>query len=1175
MDAMSPTSTLKSESSVNASLHDVFVPEIIPEDFLSPQDREEETLTTEAAEEADHQSRYASDEEPDLFKQSNVVVALPSSTLTQPASHFEGFVFPAPEASESHAVATLLGSLGPHDRDEEHIEFDLNYFSIYIDSGHYADELRPLQHLLSRAVNCMYFDGILQHGDTKFYLRKIPFCKLPVGNYGKSNHTVGDQIWILSKLNETSRREIYYKLGSPAPEYRRFHLPFLWIADLGKHVIDYCEHRRSQRRHAALEDFKSRFSTWMKCTHRSSTAFAKWHAANRTLDFRGAIMANIDYILEQANGLDREIISWHHLWRELKFDYYRPNLRDIFSGPSNMENTPNARGKSAVPKTIVTPYVYELFSHMAFGELLEQKEACMSVEARQIEYIGQAKSMFTQPTSSCSSVRSSRDRTVFIESIQPGDIISTLPDDDTTGTKWKRLSSRHSQGGDSWFGLVQKVHTLSHGERSFDVLWFYQPIDTPCSVMKYPWKNELFLSDNCTCHSGMKKVQGHQVLSTHEVEWFGNPATSAEFFVRQTYVASDCQWVSLSKKHFICGDKDAFSQELLSNQYRIGDTVLVKTESIYLEVFVIEAFLNKDAQYVRMRRLWRRRDVDKAARSVPPNELVYSHHLVEVATKEIDRRCIVRVFRVDEEVPPPYNRNGTGDAYFITHQGVEVEGLIEYRPLESTHLLFRQGFDPINSKTPKLQGLDLFCGGGNFGRGLEEGDGIEMRWCNDLWEGAIHTYMANTDSSRCTPFLGSVDDLLAHALKDDNRVPAPGDVQFISAGSPCPGFSLLTADKTTNHQRKNQSLVASFASFVEFYRPLYGVLENVPTMVNSRSFRDSCVFSQLVCALVGLGYQIQVLFLDAWSFGSAQKRSRIFLAFTAPGLRVLKAPKASHSHPKNTPLTKLGEMSCGRPFDSRKIGLTPFKFVSIKEAVGDLPDIQDGKADYCVGYPDHRLSMGYTQTLRKQIQSIPTHPYEMNFIKSWRGAPGLPPVLTASERGLFPAEGKGRAGLCSRGWGRVNPNRLISTIPTKCQPTDARIGQVNHWEQNRPMTILEARRAQGFLDDEVIVGTRADQYKIIGNSVSRHVALVLGLAIREAWQGTLLDEDVSVNVQHRIITTSDGESSNSPKGFSTMCTPCSSRTLSPATSESEELSDAEVNRKRTRSVYGELVSKKR
>ncbi|KAI1361137.1 S-adenosyl-L-methionine-dependent methyltransferase [Xylaria arbuscula] len=1075
----------------------------------------------------------------------NVVVSLPSSTLTQPASHFDGFTPPAPEASEGHAVVSLLQSLG-NAGDDDFIEFDLTSFSIYIDTGNYPNELRPLQHLKSRSLPGMYFDGLLQHGDKKFYLRKVPFSKLPVGNYGETNHTVGDQIWILSKLNEKLGREIYYKLHLPALEYRRFHMPFLWVADLAKHVIDYCEHCRDENHHVVLSDFKSRFSTWLTRTHGTSTTFARWHARNRSTDFRVAVVASIDYIFEEAKGIDPEIASWHHVWREAKtLDYYEPSFNPCAAGE--------------ISKTIVTPYVHDLFSHMVFGELLEPKQACASTEVKKIESVRQSQPLpLTQPDRPRGAVHSDENST-FIEHIQPGDVISTLPDSDaTTDTEWKRGSSRHCNTDYHWYGLVQKVHVRPYGKRSFDVLWLYQPIDTPCSVMKYPWANELFLSDNCTCHHPISKVQGHEVISTHEVEWFGSPSTSAEFFVRQTYIASDCRWASLRKEHFICGDERVFSQEL-NPSFRVGDTVLVKMKNLQLGTFVIEGFL-QDTRYARMRRLWRRRDVDNTASLAPPNELVYSEQFAEIDIKRIDRRCIVRTFQVDEDIPPPYNRNGTGDAFFITHQQVEIEGVTRYRPLLNTHReLFRQGF--YHNKMPKLRGLDLFCGGGNFGRGIEDGDGVEMRWCNDLWEGAIHSYMANADHERCTPFLGSIDDLLAHALNGDPKVPAPGDVEFISAGSP---VSL-----------SNQSLVASFASFVELYRPLYGVLENVPAMVNTSSLRDSCVFSQLVCALVGLGYQVQVYFLDAWSFGSAQSRSRVFLAFTAPGLRTPKAPEPSHSHPENTLLLKLGEMSCGRPFDSRKIVPTAFKFVSLKEAVGDLPNVQDGKADFCVGYPDHRLSIGYTPKIRKQLALIPTHPYGMNFYKAWAAG-----VLTPTERLLFPEDGKERARPTSKGWGRLDPNGLVGTIPTTCLPTDARVGRINHWEQNRPLTILEARRAQGFLDHEVIVGTRADQYRVIGNSVSRHVALVLGLAIREAWVGTLLDEDLNANIEPQVIPNLDVTVTESLEETLTMetlttSTPCSLGAFTPATSEPAEGFDDEIHRKRSQTTYVDLTIKKR
>jgi hypothetical protein len=46
---------------------------------------------------------------------------------------------------------------------------------------------------------------------------------------------------------------------------------------------------------------------------------------------------------------------------------------------------------------------------------------------------------------------------------------------------------------------------------------------------------------------------------------------------------------------------------------------------------------------------------------------------------------------------------------------------------------------------------------------------------------------------------------------------------------------------------------------------------------------------------------------------------------------------------------------------------------------------------------------------------------------------------------------------------------------------------------------MEARRAQGILDHELIFGLPSQQWKIIGNSVARSVSLALGLSLRQAW----------------------------------------------------------------------------
>jgi DNA (cytosine-5)-methyltransferase 1 len=54
---------------------------------------------------------------------------------------------------------------------------------------------------------------------------------------------------------------------------------------------------------------------------------------------------------------------------------------------------------------------------------------------------------------------------------------------------------------------------------------------------------------------------------------------------------------------------------------------------------------------------------------------------------------------------------------------------------------------------------------------------------------------------------------------------------------------------------------------------------------------------------------------------------------------------------------------------------------------------------------------------------------------------------------------------------------------------------------------MEARRAQSFPDEEVLVGNPREKWKVVGNSVSRAVSLALGLSLREAWLKNSPDDE--------------------------------------------------------------------
>lgn len=252
-----------------------------------------------------------------------------------------------------------------------------------------------------------------------------------------------------------------------------------------------------------------------------------------------------------------------------------------------------------------------------------------------------------------------------------------------------------------------------------------------------------------------------------------------------------------------------------------------------------------------------------------------------------------------------------------------------------------------------------------------------MLWANDFPDKAIHAYMTNADPSRVTPFLGFIDVLQERAIKGrfGTGVPEIGLVGFISGGSPCPGFSRLTNDKTTPQQRKNQSLVAAFASTVDLYRPRYGILENVLGIVQSQASKREDVFCQLICALVDMGYQVQMLFLDAWPYGSCQSRSRVFLVFAAPGEKVPEAPPPSHTHPPWVKNSGIGVLTNGEKMERRDLDRAcPFEFRSASAATADIPDVYDTKTDYCIPCPDHVVSATVTPLIRSQIKAIPHYP---------------------------------------------------------------------------------------------------------------------------------------------------------------------------------------------------------
>ena len=1061
---------------------------------------------------------------PDVNIPHTVSVEIPVSTLAAPPSLFGNLLAPRKRpARELDAVEELLMEAqgeGAEGGDGYFTELLVDDFAMYYEADQYGLEMRGAHELcLTSGARRMYLDGVLRDPETKsgkqFWVERVVLEDLSVGNLELGYHTVGGHIWVRSaRLRD---KDIWYRLGRPCTAYGRFHEGFTWVADMGKHMVDFLETRGKKGRPVEMQDFVGNFSKFLLKHHKRSKAFQAWYdRQGRQEDFRSAVAAHPEYYYWAVRlGLGAKEVDKHPLWKQVM-------NQAVKMMPMTMPL------EDGTPKTACTQFVYHLFSHLPFGNMLHPVGPAETARQLRKEQLGRFRPRLTRritkgllsPRPAGRSDGDDEDKDGLLSAIRIGSVISTPPDAPEV-SKWRRETSK-GRSDHEWYGVVQNVHRAGDaGKRWFDVIWMYKSADTPCAVMKYPYDKELFLSNHCTCLNSRlhAKISQEQVLGVHSIEWGGSPLTKAEFFVRQLYDSCEQRWRGLREGDLRChhGRKSPNTWE----KFVPGDTVLVMLAAGEGSSELLEPCELIDIDFqagsegkamAKLRRLMRRQKFHPTS---APNELLYSDVVVTTSPRYIHGACLVRFFPEGSKILPPYDGNGAANCFFMTYRHMRdgTGRAVITEPMSQCPPSLRQGFDPAKPPKlfPKLRGLDLFCGGGNFGRGLEDCGAVEYKWCNDIWDVAVHTYMANVrEPGRVEPYLGSCDDLLRDAMHAkfsvSAKVPAPGEVDLISGGSPCQGFSRLTIDKSSPKQRKNQSMVASFVSFVDFYRPKYGILENVPSMVQSSHDRENDVFSQMVCAVVGMGYQCQMFRLDAWTFGAPQQRSRIFLIFASPDVRLPARPPASHSHPEFVRTDRLGRLANGHEFESRDLHEpTAFRYVCAADSIGDLPDIQDGKVDCCPRFPDHRLGMGYTAPIQQQIRAIPTQPYGMNFAAAWHVKPRQKRQMNASQRDLFPPEGTSRTKPDSNGWGKIHPHRLIATVPTTCNPTDQRQGTWSHWSQPRPLTILEVKRAQGFRDEDVLLGTRRQKWKLVGNSVSRQVAIAIGLTLREAWLGSNVD----------------------------------------------------------------------
>lgn len=108
---------------------------------------------------------------------------------------------------------------------------------------------------------------------------------------------------------------------------------------------------------------------------------------------------------------------------------------------------------------------------------------------------------------------------------------------------------------------------------------------------------------------------------------------------------------------------------------------------------------------------------------------------------------------------------------------------------------------------------------------------------------------------------------------DENgqRLPQKGEVELMCGGPPCQGFSGMNRFNSRQYSLFKNSLVVSYLSYCDYYRPKFFVMENVRNFV---SFKRSMVLKLTLRCLVRMGYQCTFGILQAGNYGVPQTRRR-------------------------------------------------------------------------------------------------------------------------------------------------------------------------------------------------------------------------------------------------------------------------------------------------------------
>lgn len=388
--------------------------------------------------------------------------------------------------------------------------------------------------------------------------------------------------------------------------------------------------------------------------------------------------------------------------------------------------------------------------------------------------------------------------------------------------------------------------------------------------------------------------------------------------------------------------------------------------------------------------------------------------------------------------------------------------------------------------------VDLFSGAGGLALGFQAA-GFEVVLASDFSEPCSRTHLRNMPN---VPFwLADISTISGHDILRRCGL-RRGELDVLVGGPPCQGFSIL-GRRLLDDPRNG--LFGDFIRIAGELRPRVAVIENVPGLA---TLHNGVLLREIGDAFRSLGYRVSCAELLAAQYGVPQMRWRMFfVAWREAELDTAHFPVPTH-----------GALGIGDLVPNRTISREDAAgFVTIREAISDLPPVDSGEVVSCYSHPP---KSAYQIAMRQGSVELHNH-YAPRLGASnlerirhllpgqdWRDLPHelLPPGMRRAHRKDH-----------TRRYRKMTWDGVARSIITRFR--DPKSGEYTHPEQMRTITIREAARIQSFPDWFVFEGGYSDQYEQVGNAVPPLLARAMAGSIK-----TLLDRDNgAVEVKSRYM----------------------------------------------------------